>query len=102
MTIERTQARILAAMPGTLTELAERGYTTKVTAGVHVKAMRAEKRCHIGGWNIPPKGAPAAIHHAGPGEDVPDPRQRRPETASRPMGKIPPRDPITTALFGPA
>lgn len=95
------RARILAAMPGTISDLADRADATAAGVAGHIRALRAQELCHIGGWNTPRKGGPAAIHHAGPGEDVPNPRPRMAEKVAREVGAIPPRDAITAALFGP-
>ena len=99
-----TRQAVLAAMPGTVTEIAERIGKGKKIVARWADDLRQASESHIGAWQQPPNGGPnMAVHHAGPGADVVCelPRtwpKRRPVT----RGGIPPRDPITTALFGPA
>ena len=98
-----TKDLALGAMPGTLDQIAaiiDRSSSSVATA---VKALRDDEACHIGDWVLPDGGKPTAVHHAGPGEDaVCELRYVRPKKMLQKGVRIPPRDAITTALFGPA
>lgn len=104
-----TRSKILAAMPATITQLMAKFDCSRHTAAGHVIALRDAQRIHIGGWAKPKAGpgAMGAVYHAGPGEDVPCPQPRRvakttgKRASASVVVKIPPRDAITTALFGP-
>ena len=98
-----TRQAVLAAMPGTTTDIAARIGKGKSVVERWCKDLHDAHESHIGDWKQPPNGGPnMAVHHAGPGADVVCdlprvwPKKRAPR-----RGGIPPRDAITTALFGP-
>lgn len=93
--------RIRATLPASITVLMAVVDSSRPSVAAHIRALQDAQQCHVGGWQVSKgKGAPAAIYHPGPGDDVPNPRPRLAKVVHGP-DSIPPRDAITAALFGP-
>lgn len=67
--------RLIAAMPGTQAQLAQRAQCSIKTASIELGALvLAQMQAHIGGWHQQARGGkPVAIYLAGPGVNVPRP-----------------------------
>ena len=63
--------RVLKALPGTRSEIAERAQIGKTTAGFALIHLRNEGKVFIGGWARPFKDQrPAPVYHLGESADV--------------------------------
>lgn len=63
--------RVLAALPGTRSDIAERAQIGKTTAGFALLHLRNEGKVFIGGWARPSKDQrPAPVYHLGESADV--------------------------------
>ena len=112
---------VLGALPGTVKEISQKLGWTNGRVWDNVAYLRKTGRLHVGGWQRrgPAGGHFCKVYHAGPGPDVPCDlvpmdntqtkrafRERRAERElqlerEREMSRrIPPRDPLTAALYG--
>lgn len=67
--------RLIAAMPGSQAQLAQRAHCSIKTASIELGALvLAQLQAHIGGWHRQARGGkPVAIYVAGPGPNAPRP-----------------------------
>lgn len=68
-----TRAKILAAMPGTRPELAEKAGVPYLAAARMVERLIRDKLAHVSGWVAGHPGRPVAIISAGPAAPAPAP-----------------------------
>lgn len=70
-----TREKILAAMPGTRRELADKTGVAYLVAFRAVRALLREKKAHVSGWAVGHPGKPMAVLSAGAGRAAPNPSQ---------------------------
>lgn len=114
MVKEERKLAVLAAMPATRPQIAKKLKWSHDSVRLTVNVLRDEGRCHVGGWvkkgGLLRGGSPAAIYHAGAGEDVPKtaefmvllPAPEKKSAVQKIVNAAPHRDPMVAALFGPA
>ena len=69
---DKRLAALLAALPGTQSEVADAMQVTGATVGQWMRLLCESGHAHIGGWQKNKRqGPPVRVYHAGPGQDVP-------------------------------
>lgn len=102
MISEKSIQAVLKALPATELQAQERTKLSRYSVVKAIRALRQSKQCHVGGWKQIGK-KPSRVFHPGEGKDVEPPAPMK-QSEARPIfsSRMPRRDPLVAALFGPA
>ncbi len=80
---EASNLRVLGCLPGRACDIAKALGSTQAVIWWPIHRLHKAGRIHVEGWDTSRRGPPAAIWHAGPGEDAPKPVPSRKALSSR-------------------